>query len=59
MPRDDQHGLCDWLAVTGGRTRVVSTTCQPLFPLLEAGTFAEALYYRLNVLCFQLTEFES
>jgi hypothetical protein len=59
MPRDDQHRLCDWLAVTAGRTRVVSTTRQPLFPLLEAGTFVETLYYRLNVLCFQLNEFES
>ena len=58
MPRNDQHRLCDWLAVTAGRTRVVSTTRQPLFPLLEAGTFVETLYYRLNVLCFQLNEFE-
>ena len=59
MPRDDQHRLCDWLAVAAGRTRVVSTTWHPLFPLLEAGTFVEALYYRLNVLCFQVTECES
>jgi sigma-54-interacting transcriptional regulator len=56
MPRADQRRLCDWLEVTAGRTRVVSTTRQPLFPLLEAGTFAETLYYRLNVLCFQVTE---
>jgi hypothetical protein len=59
MPRDDQRRLCDWLRVTAGRTRVVSTTRQPLFPLVEAGTFAETLYYRLNVLCFQVTECES
>jgi hypothetical protein len=59
MPRDDQRRLCDWLEVTAGRTRVVSTTRQPLFPLLEAGTFVETLYYRLNVLCFQVTECES
>ena len=56
MPRDDQRRLCDWLEVTAGRTRVVSTTRQALFPLLETGTFAETLYYRLNVLCFQLTK---
>ena len=56
MPHDDQRRLCDWLEVTAGRTRVVSTTRQPLFPLLEAGTFVETLYYRLNVLCFQVTE---
>ena len=56
MPGDDQHRLCDWLEVTAGRTRVVSTSRQPLFPLLAAGTFVETLYYRLNVLCFQVTE---
>ena len=55
MSCDDQRRLCDWLEVTAGRTRVLSTTRQPLFPLLEAGTFVETLYYRLNVLCFQVT----
>jgi hypothetical protein len=59
MPRADQHRLCDWLEVTAGRTRVVSTTRQPLFPLLEAGTFAETLYYRLNVLCLHATSCDS
>jgi hypothetical protein len=59
MPHDDQRRLCDWLEVTAGRTRVVSTTRQPLFPLLEAGTFAATLYYRLNVLCFPVTESDS
>ena len=56
IPHDDQRRLCDWLGATAGRTRVVSTTRQPLFQLLEAGTFLEALYYRLNVLCFEVTE---
>ena len=56
---DDQRRLCDWLEITAGRTPVVSTTRQPLFPLLEAGTFAETLYYRLNILCFQVTEGDS
>ena len=56
MSRDDQRRLCDWLEIAAGRTRVVSTTRQPLFPLLEAGTFAETLYYRLNILCFQVSE---
>ena len=58
MPRADQGRLCDWLEVTAGKTRVVSTTRQPLLPLLEAGVFAQTLYYRLNVLCFQVTECE-
>jgi len=56
MPRDDQRRLCEWLEVTACRTRVVSTPRHPLFPLLEAGTFGETLYYRLNVLYFQVTE---
>ena len=59
MPRGDQCRLCDWLEVAAGRTRVVSTTRQPLFPLLEAGTFVETLYYRLNVLHLQLTQRDS
>lgn len=54
MAGDDQRCLCDWLEVTAGRTRVVSTTPQPLFPLLEAGTFSDTLYYRLNILCLQV-----
>lgn len=56
MPRADQRRLCDWLEITGGRTRVVSTTRQSLFPLLEAGAFMARLYYRLNVLCVQVSE---
>lgn len=59
MPRHDQRRLCDWLELAAGRTRVVSTTKQPLFPLLAAGSFVEPLYYRLNVLCLQATERDS
>ena len=59
MPRDDQRRLHEWFEVTDGRTRVVSSSRQPLFPLLEVGTFAEALYYRLNVLCFRVIECDS
>jgi len=57
--RDDQRAMCDWLEVAAGRTRVVSTTRQPLFPLVEAGTFEESLYYRLNILCLEVTEWGS
>jgi Sigma-54 interaction domain len=59
MPRDDQRRLCDWLEVTAGTTRVVSTSRQPLLSLLKAGTFSETLYYRLNVLRFYVTECDS
>jgi hypothetical protein len=37
-------------------TAVVNTIRQPLLLLLEAGVFAETLYYPTNVHCFQLTE---
>jgi DNA-binding NtrC family response regulator len=58
LARDAQRWLCDWLEVAG-RTWVVSTTSQPLFPLLEAGRFCETLYYRLNVLCFDVADYGS
>jgi hypothetical protein len=45
--RHDQAALLRWL--DGHRTQVVSTTKQPLFPLIARGLFDEALYYRLNV----------
>ena len=54
MVLDDQRHLHDWLGLTSDRTRVISTTRRPLLPLLEAGTFSPALYYRLNVLTFQI-----
>ncbi len=59
LPRDDQRAMCDWLEMAAGRTRVVSTTRQPLFPLVAAGTFEESLYYRLNILCFEVTAWGS
>jgi hypothetical protein len=37
------------------QTRVVSTATVPLFQLVEAGQFMEALYYRLNVLTWATT----
>ena len=36
------------------RTRVVSTTTQSMLPVLETGAFDDDLYYRLNVLTFDL-----
>ena len=55
MTHDDQRHLHDWLQVTSGRTRVISTARQPMLPLLQAGTFIDTLYYRLNILCFQVS----
>jgi hypothetical protein len=48
---DQQRALLSWLEdVAPGQTQVVSTTTLELFPLVEHGTFLEALYYRLNTL---------
>jgi hypothetical protein len=47
----DQLQLLTWLDEAGGRTQVVSTTPGPLLPRVEAGTFLETLYYRLNTVC--------
>ena len=47
LRRDDQARLVAWM--DGGHRHVISTTMHPLFPLIAAGVFDEALYYRLNV----------
>jgi Sigma-54 interaction domain len=47
---EDQAGLLAWLDRGGSRARILSTTEQPLFPLVAASLFDAALYYRLNVM---------
>jgi hypothetical protein len=49
LGRPEQSELLQWLDESNGRSQVVSTTAQPLFPLVGRGLFDEALYYRLNV----------
>jgi hypothetical protein len=44
----DQAVLLDWLNGHGRSVRVLTTSPRPLFPLVEAGSFLEPLYYRLN-----------
>jgi hypothetical protein len=53
----DQHRLLDWLDQAAGRTQVVSTTPAPLLPRVHAGAFLERLYYRLNTVCMDLTDY--
>jgi hypothetical protein len=55
LPTADQDRMLLWLEMSGGRTQVVSTTTSPLLPLVEAGVFHDTLYYRLNVVCVDLT----
>lgn len=51
----EQRELKDWLVVRNGRTQVVSTASASLLPMVEAGAFNDSLYYRLNVVCIDLT----
>jgi sigma-54-interacting transcriptional regulator len=44
----DQTDLLAWLDEHGLSVRVVTTSSRPLFPLVEAGSFLDSLYYRLN-----------
>jgi hypothetical protein len=53
----DQRRLLDWLDLAGGRTQVVSTTPAPLVPRVQAGAFIDRLYYRLNTVCMDVTEY--
>jgi hypothetical protein len=55
LPLHDQHQLFDWMTATMGRTQIVSTTASALLPLVETGAFIEALYYRLNIICIDVT----
>jgi hypothetical protein len=49
-----QTQLLDWLNAASSRPQVISTSWQPLFPCVELGLFADALYYRLNVILMRL-----
>ena len=56
LTRDDQQSLLRWLDQTRGRIRVVCTTRESLWPRVLAGGFNDALYYRLNTVCVDLTD---
>ena len=54
LTADEQRRVLDWLDQTGGRIRVVSTSRTSLWPQLKSGTFDDALYYRLNIVCVDI-----
>jgi Sigma-54 interaction domain len=54
LTADEQRRMLDWLDQTGSRIRVVSTSRTSLWPLLKAGAFEDALYYRLNTVCVDI-----
>jgi len=50
LDRDQQSVLFEWLEAPGNRVQVISTTNEPLYPMVGRGAFLANLYYRLNVL---------
>lgn len=56
LTETEQVRLLDWLDGAVGRTQVVSTSATSLLPGLEEGAFINALYYRLNTVCVDLTD---
>jgi len=49
-----QRVLLDWIDSAGQGVRVLATSAQPLFPLVQHQAFLSELYYRLNVLRLDL-----
>jgi len=52
----EQYRLLQWLDAVSDRGPIVSTAAAPLLPLVEAGMFSEALFYRLNTIYIDLFE---
>ena len=49
----DQERLLRWVDDT--QPQILSFTCAPLYPLVRSGRFLDALFYRLNVLRFEVS----
>jgi len=58
LDRDQQRALLAWLDAPGDRIQVISTTTDPLYPLVDRGAFLANLYYRLNVLLLDVAPTE-
>ena len=56
LSSDEQTRLLQWLDASADRGPIVSTAAAPLLPLVEAGMFSEALFYRLNTIYIDLFE---
>ena len=49
LDRAGQVYLLEWLEGAVSRTRVIGTSTNPVLPMVAAGIFDGALYYRLNL----------
>ena len=55
LDRDQQQRLINWLdAAPDGHPQVISFTTAPLYLLVQASMFLDQLYYRLNVVHFEV-----
>src|SRR4029077_16849460 len=50
-----QLHLLGWLEQTTTRAQLISTSSDPLLPLVQAGVFNETLLYRLNTICLDVS----
>jgi hypothetical protein len=55
LPATEQQRLLRWI-VMGQRSQIISTTAQPLFPLVERDLFLVDLFYQLNVFRLDVRE---
>jgi hypothetical protein len=51
----EQDRVLQWLDVRPLGTSVVAVTSEPLFPLVQRGSFLPALFYRLNLIVIDVT----
>jgi Sigma-54 interaction domain len=53
-----QAQLLTWLESRVANVQVISISERPLFPLVRRKEFLDSLYYRLNVVCLELSNVE-
>jgi hypothetical protein len=59
LNQEEQRRLLQWLDSARYGRQIVSTASERLLPFVNAGTFSDALYYRLNTVYIDLTAEES
>lgn len=55
LNQQGQHRLLQWLGSARHDRQIITTASGRLLPLVNAGTFNDALYYRLNTIYIDLT----
>ena len=51
----EQDRLLKWIDMNGGGSRIIATSTRSALPMIAAGTFRDALYYRLNTMYVDVT----